>query len=187
MLMPPSLPAWNAIHPLVVHFPIALSFVAPIFVGAAVFLPRRAGTASACCGLLLLVMAAASMFVATATGEAAEELAERAVGGAAAALERHEDFAVTARALFLVLAVMLAMIEGAFALLGRRRPVRMWIRRAARATVVLLCLPALLVLMNAAHAGGQLVHGYGIRAAIGGDPATLPAPAPTRVDHDDDD
>ena len=187
MLTPPSLPAWNAMHPLVVHFPIALSFVVPVFVMAAACLPRRAASASVCWGLVLLALAVGSMFLATATGELAEELAESAVGGASATLERHESFAMTARWLFVVLSIVLASLQGSLFLLGRRKPVAPWIVRGAYVGFVALYLPALIVLVNAAHAGGQLVHRDGIHAAIDGLPAGASATPSARSRHDDDD
>ncbi len=36
----PSLPGWDGLHPLVVHFPIALLLVAPVFVVLGLVLPR---------------------------------------------------------------------------------------------------------------------------------------------------
>ena len=37
----PPIPTWQVLHPLVIHFPIALLFVAPVFLLLAVLLPKN--------------------------------------------------------------------------------------------------------------------------------------------------
>lgn len=174
------IPPADGLHPIVVHFPIALLLIAPVFIVLAMLIKsHERGLWLA--GLVTLAMGVASAFVATSTGESAEHLAE-AIPGAEAVLEHHEDLAELARNLFAGLAVLLAIIVAA-------RFVTRTPRRApfiiTGALYLALHAGASLVLANAAHEGGRLVHEYGVRANLTG--STAPAPGPAQETHNDDD
>ena len=185
MIFPP-IPSWDAAHPLVVHFPIALLFVTPVFVVAGLLLRDR-GRPFLLSALALLVLGTAGAFVAVATGEAGEGAAE-AVPAAEATLERHEELAEQARNAFAVLTVLYAIVlfgPAAF----KRTP-----RRAATAVALSVFLAldaaALALLANAAHYGGQLVHAQGVRATVAANAPVAGAPSgaeASRDAHDDDD
>ncbi|MHB8078885.1 MAG: DUF2231 domain-containing protein [Candidatus Krumholzibacteriia bacterium] len=162
MLGLPPLPGWDGLHPLIVHFPIALLFVAPVFLAAALARPawRRAALASA---LVLATLGTAALYIAVPTGKAAGQLAER-TPEINAALERHESLAETTRTLFTILTVILAVMLLAPRLLGRDlapAPARL-----LQAAFLALYLGGTLVLANAAHEGGRLVHEFGVHALV---------------------
>src|SRR5688572_4784583 len=75
-IMLPPIPSWDGLHPIIVHFPIALLLIAPILIvlGTIFYKNGRAFMVSA---FVLMLIGTIAAFIATATGEAAGELAER--------------------------------------------------------------------------------------------------------------
>lgn len=159
----PPLPPWHGVHPLVVHFPIALLIVAPLFIVAGL-LGRRHRTGLFIAALLLMVLGTIASFVAVESGEAAGELAER-TPQINALIERHSDLGETTRNVFTGLTVLFIAV-----ILVPR-----WIRPLARPAVarmtqviyVLIYLSCTLLIANTAHLGGRLVHQHGVRAMMG--------------------
>jgi len=171
-------------HPLVVHFPIALLLIAPVFIALAmVWRSRASGLVFS--AFVLTLIGAAFAVLSTATGNAAEKFAE-AVPAAGVVLERHEELAELARNL----SIGSAIVVGIAAVVAVR-----WQAFARPAPRVFTCgvllivsaVPAV-VLANAAHEGGRLVHEFGVRAPLAG--ATVAASVPAAVqqprDHDAD-
>ncbi len=160
--MLPPWPGWDGLHPLVIHFPIALLLVAPLFVLLAMILPKRGG-AFVASALVLLVLGTGAAFVAVETGEAAAELATRSEA-VNAAIESHATMAETARNAFAGLTLMYAVI------LALPRFVKTFsTRRAmvmAQAVFLGLLVTGDLVLAGAAHRGGLLVHRHGVHAML---------------------
>lgn len=167
----PALPSWDALHPSVIHFPIALLLVAPVLIVVSLFV--RSARPWAIAALVVMAIGTAGAYLSVATGEAAGELAERGGAVVRAAVERHEEMAETTRNVFTALTVMFAMLV--LAPVVTRRPLARGV--SVVATVIFLALygGGALVLVNAAHQGGLLVHEYGVRAALG------PAGATTTV------
>jgi uncharacterized membrane protein len=164
----PPLPSWDGLHPLIVHFPIALLIVAPLFVVLGIVLRR--GRSFLWAALLLMVIGTAGTFVAISTGEAAGKLAER-TPQINAVLEHHEELAERTRIGFAILTVIFAAILALPRLL-RRQP--------GRPVAIVLPLVFLIgygagvvMLVNTAHNGGRLVHELGVQALV----APSPAPA----------
>ena len=179
-------PDWNGLHPLVVHFPIALLFVAPVLVvlGLVARNGRKYFFASA---LVLMVIGTVALFMAVSTGAAAEELAEH-VPNAAAVLERHEDLAGVARTVFTILTLLFLGIVAAPAL--TKRTLQGPYLVVVHAAFLLFYAAGMIVLANAAHEGGRLVHEVGVRAAIASSqsPAAEPGagePAQARESEDE--
>jgi uncharacterized membrane protein len=192
----PPIPSWDAMHPLVVHFPIALLLVAPLFVVlAAVW--RRYELPLAVSALTRMALGAIGAFVAAATGEAGEGAANTAA--AKAVLERHEELAEIVEATFATLAAVFAVMVFAPRLVGRwRRLPRVpnvpgTVRAAGYGMFLVAYEIGCLILATAAHEGGRLVHEFGVRAAItspaaprAAQNATAHAPARTAIAVDDD-
>lgn len=171
MSLVPAIPSWAALHPFAVHFPIALLLVAPVLI--VVSLVVRAARPWAIAALVLMALGTAGAFLAVATGEAAGETAERAGAVVRAAVERHEEMAETTRNVFAALTVMFAMLV--LAPMVSRRPLARGVSVAATVIYLALYGGGALMLVNAAHEGGLLVHRLGVRAALG------PAPAGTHA------
>jgi len=162
----PPIPAWDALHPLIVHFPIALLLVAPLFVAIGGLLEVRApgrGRAYLVAALVLLALGTAATFVAVETGEAAGKLTDR-TEALSAVLERHESLAETTRLVFSALTAILA------AILLVPRAFRRELPPAATAGLlgafIVSYSAGAVLLANTAHNGGRLVHELGARAAM---------------------
>jgi uncharacterized membrane protein len=180
-----TLPPWEGMHPLVVHFPIALLLFAPALLVVGL-LDRRRRWGWLLAGLLTLAAGTAGSFVAVMSGEATAEAVESTVTPAVrAAIEEHEELGELARTLFAVLTVWLALTLAAVRLPAGVR------KAAVPAAAVLFAAGyagSAFVLVRAGHEGGRLVHEMGVRA-----PVASPTPTPTgpqasgRSPHDDDD
>lgn len=178
MMQFPPAPSWDGLHPLIIHFPIALLLIAPLFVLMGAVLAPAKGRAYHLAAFILMVLGTASIFVAVESGEAAGKLAER-TPEINAVLEHHSSLAETTSYIFAGLTAAFAVLFGTARLL-RRHETRIV------TTVLPLCLLVaygfgVLQLVNTAHNGGRLVHEFGVKAIVAGT-ATPGAPASTGVD-----
>lgn len=177
----PPLPSWDALHPLVVHFPIALLLMAPLFVLIGMFVRAERRPAFLVAALILMACGTVATFVAVASGEAAGRLAERNAA-VDTVLERHEELGETSRAVFAALTLAFAAV-----LFGPRV-----LRRELGSKATLAVLSAFLVayaagavlLANTAHNGGRLVHELGVTATMAAAPASA-VPGAETGDRDD--
>lgn len=163
MFQVPPIPTWDTLHPLIVHFPIALLLVAPVFIIAGAVLRPAKGRYYQIAALVLMLLGTTAIFVAVGSGEAAGELAERSQG-VSQVLETHETLAERTRVVFTILSVIFA------ALLLVPRVLKHAENRLVTTTLPLAFLvlysAGLLLLVNTAHNGGRLVHEFGVRAMI---------------------
>lgn len=172
----PVVPSWDGLHPLIIHFPIALLLVAPLLLVVGLFV--RDGRPWAAAGLVLLALGTFAAWVAVSTGHAAGEIAERGPAAIERALERHEELAETTRTVFTALTLALAVLVVVPALL--RRPLSRPVGMAATLVFLALYGGGALLLVGTAHQGGLLVHEFGVRAMVAAapaDPASEPLPA----------
>jgi uncharacterized membrane protein len=167
------MPNWDALHPLVVHFPIALFFVAPIFVIIGLFIKQH-GRGFQLSALVLMIIGTISAYVTTSTGESAAELVER-TGALVPVLDAHIEMGETVRNIFLVLTIIYAAILLGPQLLKKQ----LSHSRFMLVNVVFLLLYAvgMYFLADEAHQGGRLVHEFGVHAMMGGAPAKSAKPA----------
>ena len=148
------IPIPDPLHPAVVHLPIALATLMPLFAAAWMFaiarrfLPARAWLAVVVLQLLL----AATAWLAVETGEDQEERVERVV--AEEHIEAHEEDAHR-----------LAIAAGVVALLmaGGLLPDRGG--RIGRIVGTLASLGVLAGAVSVGHSGGELVYRYGAASA----------------------
>jgi uncharacterized membrane protein len=170
--MLPPWPGWDGLHPLVIHFPIALLMIAPLFVLMALAW-RRYSTAFSTAALVLLALGTISTYVAISTGQAAGELAEH-TDAINAVISQHEEMAETTSIAFSIVTALYALFVLLPAWVRRlRRPAYALVGNAA--FLVAIALASLLV-VNTAHLGGRLVHQLGVHAIVPGGTATLSTP-----------
>lgn len=204
--MLPPIPTWDGLHPIIVHFPIALFLVAPLLILIGIFLPNR-GRSFLTSAFILMLIGTIATWIAVSTGEQAGEIAER-MNGVEAVLENHEELAETTRNVFTALTVIfgtILLVPLAFrkqasrettlvsspSLEGRRR-IFSFIR--AQKIMIPLCLgfllfysAGLILLVNTAHEGGRLVHEFGVRATTTSAAQNTGAQPPAGKTDDDDD
>ena len=183
MLQFPAIPSWDALHPLIIHFPIALLLIAPIFIVVGAVLTPAKGRSYLIAAMVLLLVGTAAIFIAVETGEAAGKLAER-TPAIEQVLDTHESLAERTRAVFSVLSVIFIALLAVPWLL-KRQDTRLTKTILPLAFLVLYSAGALL-LVNTAHNGGRLVHEFGVRAMVTSGPAGANATPPTEIEQDKD-
>ena len=144
----------NPLHPAIVHFPVVLAFLLPLFSAGALWAIARGARSRPTWSvpLALAVALALSTWIAVETGEHQTERVERVVSEQP--LDRHEEMAET----FMVGAFTMVAIAGLGLLRGRAGTVA---RVTATVGAVALVAGASLV----GHSGGELVYRYGAASA----------------------
>ena len=165
------------LHPLIVHFPIVLTFLLPISIVAALWAVRK-GTPPRRGWSFPVIVAAAlavSAFVASRTGESEEERVERVV--AENAIETHEEAAER----FVVLSGVLLVVSLA-GFLPRT------VGQAARIVTTAGALGLVAAGVQVGHSGGTLVYREGAASAYtnAAAPAGERASAPREISRADD-
>src|SRR5215472_9512717 len=122
MLQFPPNPGWDAMHPLLIHFPIVLLLLAPLFVLIGAVLRPPGNRPYMTVALITLLLGTFSLFLASSSGEEAAELADRA-GGVNSVLASHEALASTCEGVFAVYSAIFAGIY-IWAYLRRRTQTR---------------------------------------------------------------
>ncbi len=163
MLTLPPIPSWQAIHPLIVHFPIALLLIAPLFIVIGVVRKAKHGFPFLLVALILMALGTASTFIAASSGDAAGELAGNAPQ-VKAVLEQHEELAQTTEIVFFALTLIFAAILFVPRLLRRERTHA--ISTILPLVFLLFYATGAISLVNTAHQGGRLVHELGVRAPV---------------------
>jgi uncharacterized membrane protein len=140
----------NPLHPAVVHFPIGLAFLVPLFAIGAIVMIRRGARASRAWSIPLIGAAALALsaWVAVETGEGQGERVEKVVGEPA--LESHEEMAE----LFLTGSVILVLISAAGLAPGA-------IGKSARILTAAGAVVLVAGVARVGHSGGQLVYQHG--------------------------
>ena len=144
----------NPLHPAVVHFPIVLAFMLPLFAIGALVAIRKGARPLRAWSLPLAVGAALTLstWVAVQTGESQGERVERVV--AEQPLDSHEESAE----LFLTLSGVLLLVSAT----GLVRGV---IGRAGRITATVGAVALVVAAAQVGHSGGELVYRHGAASA----------------------
>lgn len=180
-LLSPIIPNWNHLHPLVVHFPVALLMVAPLFVLGGLFMDVRKVRPYFMAALFLMLLGTCGTFLAGATGDAASEVANK-TPAIRAVLEKHEEMADTTEVIFGVLTAGFAAFVFLPGLLRRELPIP--VARAVVALFLVLYLGGMGVLASTAHDGGRLVHELGIHGGVGPTGAATTVAAHSETDRE---
>ena len=144
----------SPLHPAIVHFPVVLAFLLPLFVAGALWGIRRGANARRAWMLPLAAAAALALssYVAVQTGGAQGERVERVVSRQA--LESHEEMAEAflAGSAAIVVVALTGLVGGVAG-------------RAARILTGVGAVALIGLVTFVGHSGGQLVYRYGAGAA----------------------
>ncbi len=168
----PPIPPWDGLHPLVIHFPIVLTLLAPIFVFLSIF-GKRMRWPMSLTATGLLIGGAAAAWVAVSTGEAAGELAMR-TPAINQVMEVHESLAEFTAKWLTGLVIGFVLLQVVILCIRKYKHHRLvWVAACA---VMLGCqVVGVLAVVNTAHNGGRLVHDFGVQALLPKEPLpTLP-------------
>lgn len=160
MISLPPIPSWDSLHPLIIHFPIALLLVAPVFAFIGIF---KKGKMFSTAALILLLLGTAAAFIAVETGEAASELVVR-TPEISRVLQHHAELAENTFKIFLALTLIFASIL----LLPRllKKELRPSTSCSLQVGFLILYMAGVLALVSTAHQGGTLVHSLGVHAIM---------------------
>jgi len=153
----------SGLHPLLIHFPIALLYIAPLFIIIGCLLKdlRRPFFWSS---LVLIIIGTFSLWLSLITGEMAAEALTNIPEKALETLSYHDELAHVSRNIFIVLSIIFSLYVANFrALFFQLR--RRWHNLFLVAFLTVYC-AGLIVLTNTAHYGGELVHQHHIRSTI---------------------
>jgi uncharacterized membrane protein len=180
LLQFPTLIPWDSLHPLIIHFPIALLLVSPLFILVGAFLTPSKGRPYMVAALILLLLGTGSLFLAVETGEAASELAER-TASMSPMLESHQALATETKGIFAALSAIFLGIFFLPRLTGQ--PEKRLFSMVLPLAFLVFYGVGILFLVNTADAGGRLVHEFGVHAML--PPTTEQTPAsPGNVTHE---
>jgi uncharacterized membrane protein len=171
MLQFPPMQAWDSLHPLIVHFPIVLLMISPLFIFIGTALPPLRGRPYLIAALILLLLGTASLFLAAQTGQAASRLADRSPL-VATLIESHQALADETTDVFVTLSII------GFSLFFLPRFLGMTesplFSRVLPLSFLVFYSVGVIFLVNTADRGGRLVHEFGVHANI---PPTTEKPA----------
>ncbi len=157
MFLLPTFPGWDGMHALLIHFPLTLFFLAPVFAVMAACSRSVNRRAFLRLTLILMLLGTISTYVAFETGEAAAiaDLSPEAK----AIVERHREFADLTRSSFTVATLLfgLSAVICMFFHLGVRELTGILPLGAAAFYVL-----GLFWLIQAARQGEKLVHEFGV-------------------------
>ena len=154
------MPSWSSLHPVIVHFPISLLFVAPLFLLLGALTKKSVFQTTF---LILLGVGTMGTMLAVSTGEAAGEKITVINDELLETLEQHESLAKKSRTVF----VLLTLVGMCWQLFKHRLSI---ISTFIKTTAILIYIVAygsgLIMLGNAAHHGGGLVHHHGVHSDL---------------------
>ncbi|MGC2195623.1 MAG: DUF2231 domain-containing protein [Terriglobales bacterium] len=158
----PVIPGWDGIHPLLIHFPLTLFFLAPVFVLLAAFTNATVRRTFLVSALTVMLLAITSTYAAFEAGQTAATSVTR-TGEVRAVVERHQELASLARSSLTVA----TLLFGLTLLICRRFHLQMGELTGVLplGSVVFYAL-GLFWLINTAYHGERLVHEFGAGSIV---------------------
>jgi len=163
MLQFPPLPSWDSLHPLIIHFPIVLLLVCPLFILIGALLSHGKERPYWSIALILLVLGTASLFFAVHTGEAASQFVDRDQP-VEVLLKSHQDLASETRDVFVTLSIIACGVFYVPRLL--RHGDSLLFSRVLPLSFLVFYAVGIIFLVNTADRGGRMVHELGVHAMI---------------------
>ena len=164
--MLPPIPPWIGIHPIIVHFPIALLLTAPVFLVLAVALPKmRMGFSLS--AFVLMLLGTIGAYVAVASGQAASDFVSM-TDDIERVLDEHKAHGEDVRTYFTILTAVFAALIVTVWRLGPSLKHRYF--AAACGVFLAIYMAASLLVVITGDLGGRLVHEYGVQALVASDP-----------------
>jgi uncharacterized membrane protein len=156
-------PTWDAIHPLIIHFPIVLLMLSPFLILAGALRPSERGRTMLYVALVVMMAGTVGTYLAVSSGEAAARVAERNPQ-IETVLDQHEQLAEATRVAFSALTVIFATIL--MIPLALEKTANRITSTALPLAFLVVYAGGVLLLTNTAHNGARLVHEFGITAAL---------------------
>lgn len=153
---------WGSIHPIIVHAPVALLCIAPLFILIGLVFQKSARPFFIC-ALILLLAGTFSIYLAVSTGEHASETL-KPDPATLKTLELHDRLGEIMRTDFTVLTSIFLTYLFSSSFLSRK----FGLKTVRLALILFLIIYAchLVLLFNTAHQGGKLVHHHGITSQL---------------------
>lgn len=157
-----ALKNWGGLHPFAVHFPIVLLIIVPPFILAGMVWAARWRSLLGF-SFIAMLLGTISIYIAVSTGNFAAEPLE--IGkDVVATLTDHVVLAERAQRNFTILtALFLSYLVGRFLWLKESKHL---IHKTILIVYLLIYILNLIILFNAAHYGGKLVHKHGIHSSF---------------------
>lgn len=153
---------WGSLHPVIVHIPIALLFIVPLFIIIGLIFQKSAKLFYVS-ALILLLAGTLSIFLAVSTGEKASELI-KPNPDVIATLEAHYHLAEKIRLNFSILTSIFVTYILLFSFLTKKFSPKF--HQIGLILFLTIYTYSLVLLFNTAHLGGKLVHYHGITSKL---------------------
>ncbi len=152
------------LHPAAVHFPFALGSTAFLFIIGALFICEPKKSLLLQLGLLILLLSLFFIFLSVKSGELAAEQLPLLDEPQQEALIKHMDLATASLKFFLIESILL----GSYILtrLLTRNKLIIFAQQIILPIIIFIHVLGLLILANAAHSGGKLVHQHGLLSEL---------------------
>ena len=153
---------WGSLHPVIVHVPVALLFIAPLFILMGLVF-QKSSKAFYISALILLLAGTFGIYLAASTGEHASEYL-KPNPETLKTLELHDRLGGIMRIDFTVLTSTFLTYLLSLSFLGRKFGPQT--HRLALILFLIIYACHLVLLFNTAHQGGKLVHLHGITSQL---------------------